>query len=177
MEKELALLSERGIIMYEIDQAVTYLKKCGVTFFKSDIFFNTQDDFLKKYGLPQLNGVFVVEDLRFWGKDEFHTIKSKYLSVGYDGVGTICINLNTNEIISLTDETFECYINNNMAEFVYFIYLYKSLFLDKEVVDDDTEYLIFKILNDTFNSIDPKALAKESNWWSEVIEPLEFGLM
>ena len=64
-----------------------------------------------------------------------------------------------------------------MAEFVYFIYLYKSLFLDKEVVDDDTEYLIFKILNDTFNSIDPKALAKESNWWSEVIEPLEFGLM
>ena len=163
--------------MYEIDQAVTYLKNRGVTFFKSEIFNNTQDDFLKIYGLPQLNDMFVVEDLRFFGETEFNTIKSKYLSVGFDGVGTICINLNTNEIISLTDEISECYINNNIAEFVYFIYLYKSLFLDQEVEDDNTEYLIFKKIRDKFNLINPKALLKESNWWSEVIEPLEFGLM
>ena len=51
------------------------------------------------------------------------------------------------------------------------------MFLDQVVEDEETEFKIFKRLKKNFNEINPKSLMKDTNWWSEIIEPLEFGLL
>ena len=68
-------------------------------------------------------------------------------------------------------------MNNDFSEFIYFVYLYKKMFLDQVVEDEETEFKIFKRLKKNFNEINPKSLMKDTNWWSEIIEPLEFGLL
>ena len=165
------------INMNKIDEAVMYLEESGVTFCKNEIFSSIQDDFLKRYGLPQLNNVFIIDDLCFFYEPKLKTTPSEYLAIGCDGLGLICINLSTNEVVSLDSNLSECYMNNDFSEFIYFVYLYKKMFLDQVVEDEETEFKIFKRLKKNFNEINPKSLMKDTNWWSEIIEPLEFGLL
>ena len=62
--------------------------------------------------------------------------------------------------------------------FIYCLYLYKKTFIDvSENLNDYEEEQIFYKIKSLFDDIDPRILSSENNWWSEVIEPLQYGMI
>lgn len=165
--------------MYNIEEAVIFLKQSGVTFEKIEFIIDrSDDDFLEKYGMPQLNSVFIIEDLLFYDIRKIKFINGHYLNIGNDGLGDICIDISNDKLVSINQFSKQCYINQSLSDFIYCLYLYKKTFIDvSENLNDYEEEQIFYKIESLFDDIDPRILSSENNWWSEVIEPLQYGMI
>lgn len=167
--------------MYNLEEIVLFLLQSGVSFKKigsDSVCDKLDDDFLKRYGFPQLNDVFIIEDLAFCDPKKVEIIKEHYCIIGTDGIGDICIDINTHELVSINNLSEQCYINQNLSDFVYCLYLYKKLFIDvSEGLDDYEENQIFYNLKKLFDDIDVRILSSENTWWNEIIEQLQYGLI
>ncbi len=170
---------------YNIEEIISYFKNIGICFFPVSIEIqnnlgNTQSrEFINKFGLPNLNNIFIIEDLNFYSERSMKVIYNKYLTIGNDFVGEICIDLLTGELLSIeANSDNKCYMNKNLSDFFYCLYIYQKYFIEvSNCINEEQEKNIYLYIKKQFNDLDIKILCDNSNWWSEIIEPLEYGLI
>ena len=112
--------------------------------------------------------------------DQIEDIKlnEKNIVIGNDLCTDICINIK-GEIVSVDPQQVypTRFINADLECFIQFIIIYLS---HEERIIDASDDEINKILNDIrkeFDIVDKLVLQNEENWWSIILEQIEWGLM
>ena len=126
-------------------------------------------------GLPYEPFCFVkfnIEEIENIKLDEEHII------IGNDFDINICINKRNEVVVIDTKNEYPIrFINKNLESFLHFIIIFLS-YKDKiNEADDDEINQIVQEIRTEFDIIDIQALSNEENWWSTILEEIEFGVM
>ena len=173
--------------MYNIDQCIKGFFHDGIPFYKINlsseivkIIDEKNRTFLELYGLPNLNKHFIIEDLEFFDYIKIEIINNNYyIIIGRDSMGSICIDIPTGEIISIDMESNykKYFINSSLSDFFICLYLYNRFCINNKTELDEKEQLkLYNLMQNLFNQVNSNILDSESNWWNEIIEPLEYGM-
>lgn len=111
----------------------------------------------------------------------FNEIEQIYLDEQYVVIGNycgncICIN-KMNEVISidLDGEYPVRFINANLKSFLKCISVFLEYEYEISVSDNEEIFKITEKIKEKINLADDRALATEENWWSIILEQIEFG--
>lgn len=169
--------------MYDIDKFIKKLSSDGIHFFKINVpkIINDKNrTFLELYGLPNLSDCFIIEELEFFRQAELKVIgDDNCFIIGRDSVGVICIDISTGNIISIDTESdnTKCFMNSNLPDFFACLYLYNEFCIkNTSEMNEEEQLKLYKYMNEQFDCISPEILCSELNWWSEILEPLEYGM-
>lgn len=112
--------------------------------------------------------------------EEIEDIKldKDYIIIGNDFGTNICVN-HKDEIVSIdTENEYPIrFINKDLETFLKFIVILLSHENEIEEADDDEIDLVMKKVRKEFDMTDIRALSSEENWWSIILEQIEFGVM
>ncbi len=136
--------------------------------------------FLAEYGCPDLNGIFIVEDLLFFEKKDIfiYSDDNNKLIIGKDSGGLLCIDRYDGKVWSVdpSGEYPECFVNSNISDFIMWLYYYKTYYINiSSDLNEAEEMIIYNKLIDKFSEIDSALLSDGDNWWCQVTEPLSYG--
>lgn len=105
-------------------------------------------------------------------------INEKYLVIGNDYGTKICVDITTDNIVSVDFENNRfIFVNLNLEKFIKFIDImnYNMSFII-EATDESIKNILLNIRSG-FNEIDKSALESDTNWWSLILEQIEDGLL
>ncbi|MBD5088291.1 MAG: hypothetical protein HDT30_05690 [Clostridiales bacterium] len=107
--------------------------------------------------------------------EEIKKIDKEYLVIGHDFGTDICVNQN-GEIVSVDPEHEypTRFINKNLESLFGCIAVYLSYANKITDATDDNILGIIKEIERKFDQIDVQALSNEENWWSIILEQLEY---
>lgn len=112
--------------------------------------------------------------------EEIEDIKldKDYIIIGNDFGTNICVN-HKDEIVSIdTENEYPIrFINKDLETFLKFIVILLSHENEIEEADDDEIDQVMQKVRKEFDMTDIRALSSEENWWSIILEQIEFGVM
>lgn len=134
--------------------------------------------FFKKVGTPIDNKFLInfndsITEYRHEGKE------NNYVMIGNDFGTSICINIKTDEIFSIDDdnELPVRFINSNIKCLLGCLMVYIKYQPQLIEADDEEVFNIVKEIRESFIKFDLRALENDENWWSVILEQIEYGLM
>lgn len=135
-------------------------------------------NFLVRVGLPRNCPLLVsfYEDNRL-----LHPVKSEdenYLMLGEDNGTIFCLKEKCEEVWSIDPEGElpSRFINSSIRSFFTFLYIYLSHQEALKNASDEEAGNIVRQLRTEFEGIDDRALLESENWWSVILEEIEYGL-
>lgn len=98
--------------------------------------------------------------------------------IGNDFGTDICIN-SKGEIVSVDKEKEypTRFVNKNLKAFIDCIFIYKQYEPEINNSSDDDIELVLNEMKLKFEIIDKEVFNNEENWWSIILEQIEFGMM
>ena len=102
-------------------------------------------------------------------------LENKYIVIGNDLGTNICVVNHTNEIVSF-DIEYEYpmrFVNSSLENLINFIIIFLSYYNELDNIEENEEEKVISCIKNKFNSIDPKALSNDENWWAIILEQLE----
>jgi len=139
-------------------------------------------DFTKRFlvdiGLPDLKELSI--DL-YTNADLYKTLRHngvRYCIIGENIDPKICIKENADEMFLIdTNSTISVrFINSNIEFFLGFTAIYLTETSGKEFATHEEAMNIVKRLQEIFSELDYEALEDPNNWWSVILEQVEYGM-
>lgn len=105
-------------------------------------------------------------------------IHEKYFIIGNDYGTNICVDITTDNIVSVDFETNKIiFVNLDLESFIRFVDIMNHNMISiVEATDENIKSILFNIRSE-FKEIDKFALERETNWWSLILEQIEDGLL